>query len=173
MKRSLLALAVASLVVAAAAGAKPVNNFGGCEYNTALNPGESYAQTFKPTFSVLKRARFVLFGDEASSEDTMFQLILRNQAGQFVAASDYATLAAGTSHDDAVSGDALTFTFSRGVRVTPGQTYQLELSRSSGTAPVRVCETFQSYNDGVFLWQTWPQMDWDLEFGVKGSGPGK
>ena len=173
MKRSLLALAVASVVFAVAASAKPVSNFGGCGYSTSFNPAESYAQTFKPTFSVLKKARFALFGDESSSEDTMFQLVLTNQAGEFVAASDYAILAAGTSHDDAASGDALTFTFSRGVRVTPGQTYQLELMRHSGTAPIRICETYRSYGDGWFLWQTWPQMDWDLEFGLKGTGPGK
>ena len=173
MKRSLLALAVASLVFGVAASAKPVTNFGGCQVNTLMDPAATYAQTFKPTFSVLKKARFVLFGEESSSEDTMFQLVLTNQAGEFVAASDYAILAAGTSHDDAASGDALTFTFARGVRVKPGQTYQLELVRSSGSAPIRVCETFRSYDDGVFLWNTWPQMDWDLEFGLKGSGPGK
>ena len=173
MKRSLLALAVASLVFAVAASAKPVSNFGGCKYNTLMNPAESYAQTFKPTFSVLRKARFVLYGEESSTEDTMFQLVLTNQAGEFVAASDYAILAAGTTQDDAASRDALTFTFSRGVKVTPGQTYTLELMRSSGSAPIRACETFRSYDNGVFLWQTWPQMDWDLEFGVKGTGPGK
>jgi hypothetical protein len=173
MKRSLLALAVASLVFAAAASAKPIANFGGCGYNTPLEPGSIYAQTFKPTFSVLKKARFVLFGSESSSEDTMFMMVLKTPVGATVATSDYEILAAGTSHDDAAAGDALTFTFQRSARVTPGVSYVLELVRVGGTSPIWACTTFQSYADGVMLTNGAWQMDWDLEFGVKGSGPGK
>jgi len=173
MKRAVLALAAASLVLAVPASAKSVSNFGGCQANTPLQLGAVYGQTFKPTFSILKKVRFVLFGTESSSEDTMFQVVLRNQAGDFIAASDYEILAAGTDHDDAMSGDALTFTFLPGVRVNPRLTYELELVRIGSTAPIYACTTFQSYADGVMLYNGAWQMDWDLEFGVKGGGPAK
>ena len=173
MKQAYLTMIAASLVLAVPASAKPVSNFGGCGYNTQLLPEASYGQTFKPTFSVLKNVRVVLFNEEPSSVDTMFQVVLKTQAGAFVAASDYAILAAGTDHDDAVSGDALTFTFPGGIRVTAGQTYELELVRIDGTSPIRACTTYQAYADGVMLYNGAWQMDWDLEFGAKGSGSPK
>lgn len=173
MKRTLLALALASLVVAAAASAKPINSFGGCEFNTPLVLGHIYGQTFVPTFSVLKKVRLVLYGEESSSEDTMFYLVLKTRAGAIVAASEYAVLEAGTCHEDAVSGDALTFTFPRGTRVNPGQTYDLEIVRVGGTAPIRACVTDNAYPGGVLLYDGAFNMGWDFEFGVKGSGPAK
>jgi len=169
----MLALAAPLLVLAVSVSARPISNFGGCGYNMALEPGHVYGQTFKPTFSVLNKVRFVLFGDEASSEDTMFQVVLKSQGGSIISASDYGVLVAGTSHDDAVSGDAVTFTFPRDARVTPGQTYELELVRIGGTSPIRACTTFQSYPDGVLLYDGAYNMDWDFEFGLKGGGPPK
>ena len=84
MKRSLLALAVASLVFAAAASAEPINSFGGCEFNTSLERDHIHGQTFTSTFPVLKKVRLVLFGEESSSEDTMFQLMLETRGGAIV-----------------------------------------------------------------------------------------
>lgn len=173
MKRSLLALAVASLVFAAAASAKSIASFGGCEFNTPLALGHIYGQTFKPTFSVVKKVRFVLFGEESSSEDTMFLVVLKTQGGAIIATSDDEILAAGTSHDDAVAGDAVTFKFHRGGKVTPGQIYVLELVRIGGTAPIWGCVTDNAYPDGVLLYDGAYNMGWDFEFGVKGSVPAK
>jgi len=173
MKRTLLALTAASLVFAVPANAKPINSFGGCELNTLLAQDHTYGQTFIPTFSVLKKVRLVLFGEESSSEDTMFQLVLKTRGGVFIAASEYAVLEAGTSYDDAVSGDALTFTFAHDAMVTPGQTYDLEIVRIGGTAPIRACVTNNAYADGVLLYDDAFNMGLDFEFAMKGSGPAK
>jgi len=123
----------ALLLFAASIDAKPINSLEGCAYTTFLSPTASYAQTFRPTFSVLRKVRFALFEAYEPYGDVTFRVVLKDQSGTTVAASADGVLTGSTGFDDAASGDAVTFTFAGGVRVTPGRTYTLELERTTST----------------------------------------
>jgi len=163
-------MAAALTVLAASAAAKPIHRWTvaeGCAMNTGLTAANVAAQTFKPTFSFLKQAQFVLFGTEA--EDLVFMVNLRDSNG-VLATSDYAVLSAGTSHEDAVAGAAVTFKFAGGVRVTPGQSYKLELVRVSGASEARLCVGAEIYADGYLFIGENMQAAYDAEFAVIGGG---
>ena len=184
MRRKLIAAATAAVLTVfagEASAAKPIDYAGkGCLYRTYFNPSFTYAQTFKANFSVLRWARFVLFEVAPADDDVTFVVNLRSSGG-IIATSLGGVLAAGTSYDDAVAGDAVTFTFERGAEVTPGQSYTLELVRVNGDSPVWACEVrdwpaqgyVDGYADGYFLWNGNMQAEYDLEFAVKGTGPPK
>lgn len=170
MSRKLVATATAAALAmcAASAGAKPINNVGeGCALNMGLDATTVASQTFKPTFSFIKRVEFVLFGTEA--EDLVFAVNLRDSSG-VLATSDYAVLPAGTSYEDAVAGDALVFKFAGGVRVSPGQTYRLELVRVSGASDARLCVGTELYADGALFVGDNMQAAYDAEFAATGGG---
>jgi hypothetical protein len=166
--------AAALLLPAVAVDARTtISNFGACAANTLLSPGATYAQTFMPTFSGLKSVRLVLFESDPPYDDVVFQVILKDQDGVTVGVSDYGVLAAGTSYDDAVTGQTVTFTF-RGVeKVVSGQAYELELLKISGTSAVRACVSADTYADGYLLYNGAPNLGWDFEFGAAGVGPPK
>lgn len=160
----------ALLLFAASIEAKPITSLSGCEYTTFINPGATYAQTFKPTFSVLRKVRFALFEAYEPYGDVTYRVILKDQSGTPVAVSGNGVLSGGTSHDDAASGDTVTFTFVGKVRVVPGQTYTLELERSSGESDAWGCTSFNAYPDGTLLYNGAMNVDWDFDFAATGSG---
>lgn len=182
MKREFVVAAIAAILVvsAAEAGAKPINYIGaGCAYRTLVNSSFTYEQSFRATFSVLRKARFVLFGaSPATDEDVTFVIQLKNSDGtQILDTSLGGVLSAGTSFEDAQAGEAVTFTFDGGAQVIPGQSYRLELVRVSGDSSVYACEVQdppqEGYDEGFFFWEGNQQQAYDLEFAVKGSGPPK
>jgi hypothetical protein len=163
----------ALLLLAATIDAKPINNLEGCAYTTYLSPGATYAQSFKPTFSVLRRVSFALFEAYEPYGDVTYRVILRDQSGVQVASSEDGVLLGSTSQDDAASGDAVNFTFPGGARVTPGQAYILEFARISGGSDAWACTSFNSYADGTLFYNGAPNMDWDFVFAAWGGGPPK
>jgi hypothetical protein len=178
MRGKLIVAAVAAALIVSVANAAPraINYVGqGCVYTTYLIPGPegpAYAQTFKPTFSVLRKVSFVLFQVDPADEDVTFVVNLRNSSG-IIATSLGGVLATGTSYEDAVEGEFVTFTFERGARVTPGQSYRLELVRVSGDTDVWACTGPDFYANGYMVVNEDVQAGIDMEFSAKGSGPPK
>ena len=160
----------ALLLFAASIDAKPINSLEGCAYTTFLSPTASYAQTFRPTFSVLRKVRFALFEAYEPYGDVTFRVVLKDQSGTTVAASAGGVLTGSTGFDDAGSGDAVTFTFAGGVRVTPGRTYTLELERIGDGPDAWACTSLNAYLDGTLLYNGAPNLDWDFDFAASGSG---
>jgi len=160
----------ALLLFAASIDAKPINSLEGCAYTTFLSPTASYAQTFRPTFSVLRKVRFALFEAYEPYGDVTFRVVLKDQSGTTVAASAGGVLTGSTGFDDAASGDAVTFTFAGGVRVTPGRTYTLELERIGDGPDAWACTSLNAYLDGTLLYNGAPNLDWDFDFAASGSG---
>ena len=173
MRGKLIAAAAAAVLIVSVADAapRPINYVGrGCVYTSHMIPETAFAQTFKPTFSVLRQVRFVLFQVDPADEDVTFVVNLRDSSG-IIATSLGGMLATGTSYEDAVEGEFVTFTFERGARVTPGQSYRLELVRVSGDTDVWACTGPDFYANGFMVVNENVQAGIDMEFSAKGSGP--
>lgn len=165
-------IAAGLVVVVPLANAKPIKYLGqGCAYTILINPGMPYTQSFKPTFSILKKAELALFNySTAGAEDKMFYVDLHDNVQGFVARSETATLSADTSYDDAISGGTVTFTFGGGVAVRPGDIYYLHLyTINNEQLDAWLCYGPNFYPDGFFFYSP----SGDMEFAVFGTGPGK
>jgi len=183
MRGKLIVAAVAAALIVSVADAapRPINYVGtGCLIRTSMSPGNTYAQTFKPTFSVLRQVRFVLYEVDPADGDVTFVVNLRDSSG-IVATSLGGVVTPGTNFEDAERGEFVTFVFDGGAPVTPGQSYSLELVRVSGDAPVWACLVndwpdggfLDGYADGYFLCNDNVQAGSDMAFAVKGSGPSR
>lgn len=180
MRKSLISAAVAAvlIVIGTSADAKPTSVLGnGCVYSSEVDLTHDVLklqkQTFKPTFSVLKKVKLVLYQYDTTFEDGIFYVTLYTGASSLVAYSDYAVLSAGTSYDDAARGEAVTFSFANGVAVVPGQTYRLELSHYQGTTTTYICYGYELYADGDYFYGLTISPNEDLEFAVTGGGKPK
>lgn len=163
--------AAALLLFAASSESKPINSLDGCAYTMYLSPTATYAQTFKPTFSVLKNVRLALFEAYDPYGEVSFRIVLKDGSGALVAASEPGMLRGANTHEDASAGAVVTFRFADKVRVTPGQTYALELERISGDVDAWACTSADAYADGYLMYNDAPNLGWDFDFAVSGSGP--
>lgn len=186
MRKRLITAATAAVLLLAAAvsDAKPLKVDGGCssEINVTNGIALHLFQTFKPTFSILKSASFALWGGSESvplTNDVTLRVSVYSgtpAAGLSPLPGNYSSsgvLLAGTTKADAASGYTVTFTFTDGLRVYPGQDYTFEIYQTDNypTSLTWVCVSGDGYADGAFYYNTVQQSD-DLAFKAAGSGRG-
>jgi len=173
LKSLITAVAAAVLAVAAvSADAKPIDvTRNGCGLQGLPTPGSYVRQDFKPTFSVLKKAKFVVYNYYTFGTAYM-RVDLHDSSGGFVASSSTEAVVEVTL-PDAQAGQTVVFSFAGGVAVSPGTTYQLRLLQESGDGLAAICYAANTYPYGYMWFGTTPYENNDLEFGVSGGGKPK
>lgn len=176
-QKTLIAVTAAALIlISQSATAKPMDFIGnGCLYQFNFTSSFAYlGQTFTPTFSALKKAKFVVYQTYTYGTVKYFHVDLHDATGTWMATSTTAMLDTDVTIAEAQRGEALVFSFGGGIAVTPGTTYQLRLIPEQGAnTGFAVCTGFNLYPDGYMFdnLYTWPTDD--MEFALAGGGKPK
>ena len=172
-KQMLATVAVAALIVfAQSATARPIDvTRNGCGLNAPITSGSYVRQDFKPTFSVLRKAKVVVYNYWTFGTADM-RVDLYDGSGEFLASSSTEAVVEVTLAD-AQAGQTVVFSFGGGVAVTPGSAYQLRLLQVSGDGLPGICYALNTYPDGYLWFGINGYNTYDLEFAVSGGGKPK